>query len=74
MVRTCGTKVIISNEKIMRPMMLYAHLARRMQSKPPIVPSISTSEGLPNGVDTVFSVRPSRISGSSRPDPPIIPI
>ena len=29
---------------------------------------------LPNGVSTYFSVLPSKISGSSRPVPPIIPI
>lgn len=49
-------------------------LARRTQSTFFIFPKIKASDGLPNGVSTYFSVLPSKISGSSRPVPPIIPI
>lgn len=51
----------------------YPHLARRTQSIPSIVPRISTSDGLPKGVSTDFSVLPPKIWGSSSPEPPIIP-
>lgn len=50
------------------------YLAKRTQSTPPIFPSISTSDGFPNGVVTDVSFRFSKMSGSSSPVPPIIPI
>lgn len=39
-----------------------------------MVPQTSASEGLPKGVSTNFSVRLWKMSGLSRPVPPMIPI
>jgi len=50
------------------------YLANRTQLTPLIFPSISTSDGLPNGVVRDISLRSSKMSGSSSPVPPIIPI